>query len=550
MEPNPPINRFRHVLKTYKGSKSPWVVVDTGVVALYLTGQDDAGYKFRHMSRAFALYLTDSAGWPPSMRHGPRSDIEDLITFVAEAADDVEPWWPSQGYAQVDDWIRDEAPEAKEDHDLSGEPYLYPIGDKEYAQLSRMDTDYLVDLAWRIVDLFMAEKLPEQHPHDFLIPWIARELGRTSKQVWRGAPLQTYTEIESQFIAKGPAIAMWAEHENVDLSRTSASEALEAVKHFDAFSGEMPQGRVIYQFDDGWTVQKITEEEQLIAEGEAMQHCVGSYCIDRGDIEILSLRDKRGMPHVTMEWDVEKERFNQIRGKQNEMPVERYRPYLFKFIEKTYGGDPVGLMLAGKDPKEVDFSDQVIDEVDFSELAQEGMDFERVEFAGAVLIDCDLTNLNLYMANFNGATIKRCSFQNSELVYADFENAELEDVDFGDAKLYAASFIDATFTGVEFAGFSGVSDLREASFDNVIMHKAGEVAGMRLPFTSWSHSGAEGFEKMEGADFVNSELSREHIPTDSDAQALQYALGLARVANIDNTPLEDWIAEQAEASAE
>lgn len=544
MEPNPPINRFRHVLKTYKDSKSPWVVVDTGVVALYLTGQDDAGYKFRQMSRAFAMYLTDSAGWPPSMRHGRRSDVEDLITFIDEAADDVEPWWPSQGYAEVDAWIREETTEHEDPRSLER-------GRSEaHGRLSLMDTGYLVDLAWRIVALFMKEKLPQQHPHDFLIPWIARELGRASKRVWRGDPLQRYNELEAQLIAKGPAIAMWAEQEGVDLNKTSVHDALEAVEHFDAFSGEMPQGRVVYEFDDGWTVQKLTEEEQLVAEGEAMQHCVGSYCIDRGDIEILSLRDGRGMPHVTMEWDVEKERFNQIKGKQNEIPVEQYRPYLFSFIEQRYGGDPVGMMLAGKDPKEVDFSEQVIDGLDFSELSAEGLDFERVEFAGTVLIDCDLTNLNLYMANFNGATIKRCTFQNSELVYADFESAQLEDVDFADAKLYAASFIDATFTGVDFAGFSGVSDLREVAFDNVIIHKVGAQPGMRLPFTTWSHSGAEGFEKMEGADFVNSELSRDHIPTDSDVQALQYALGLARVANIDNTPLEDWIAEQGEAIAE
>lgn len=544
MEPNPPINRFRHVLKTYKDSKSPWVVTDTAVVALYLTGQDDAGFKFNRLVRSFHMYLTDRAGWPSDLRRGPRGprrvDIADLVTFINEAADDIEPWWPSQGYAEVDTWIEEETPEGPDYGNVEQDRIF-----SEYGRLGLMDTDYLVNLAWRVVDLFMQEKLPEQHPHDFLIQWIARELGRASKRVWRGATGQQYIHLQAELVDKSPAIAMWAEQERIDLSKTSAAEALEAIKHFDAFKGEMPQGEVLFRFDDGWTVQKLTADEQLEAEGEAMQHCVGSYCIDDSpDIRIMSLRDERGMPHATMEWNLDLERFTQIKGKQNDTPAEQYRPYLFTFINKMYGGDPIGLMLAGKDPKEVDFTEQHMRDIDFSEIENEVGDFRRVEFTGATFVDCDFSKIDLYMASFNGATLKRCAFQNTLAVYADFEDARIEDVDFADADLYSASFIDATFEFADFTGYEAHTNLKDADFDNAVMHgsrtlpSGKTVAGFQLP---------EHYSQCDGASFVNSELSHEHIRSDSYQDLLEYAEGLAQVANINNTPLEDWLREQGAA---
>lgn len=372
MEPNPPINRFRHVLKTYKDSKSPWVVLDTAVVALYLVGQDSAGFKFNRLVRSFHMYLTDRAGWPPDMRRGPHEDIEDLMTFINESADDVDAWWPSQGYATVDEWIVQQTPPSE--------------GDEEYGRIERIPDPVM--FAWQVVDLFMLEHLPERHRHDRIIPWVAREFGRASKAVWQGVPFHTYAHLQGELVDRAPAIAMWAEHEHVDLNKTSAEEALEAIQHFDAFRGEMPQGEVVYTFEDGWTVQKLTTDEQLEAEGQAMQHCVGDYCLDeQPGITILSLRDERGMPHVTMEWDEGREQFTQVQGKQNQTPIERYRWYVVTFINGAYGGDPLGLMLAGTDPKDIDFTDQYLYDVDFASLAHErGYDFSRVAFTASDLL--------------------------------------------------------------------------------------------------------------------------------------------------------------------
>lgn len=118
----------------------------------------------------------------------------------------------------------------------------------------------------------------------------------------------------------------------------------------------------------------------------------------------------------------------------------------------------------------------------------------------------------------------------------DFEDAYLESVVFPDADLLNASFIDATFQQVDFTGYEGVTNLREAAFDNVIIHSSGRFSGMILPGDP---------NQMKGADFVNSELSRDHIPEVVESDAIWYAQRLSEVANINNTPLEEWLAEHA-----
>ena len=123
-----------------------------------------------------------------------------------------------------------------------------------------------------------------------------------------------------------------------------------------------------------------TLEDALKYEGDTMGHCVGGYCPDvaSGRTKIFSLRDKRGEPHVTVEikpqqhldyntWfnkqpeevqnRIAQRRIqdknhdiyegpeylaarealppliNQIKGKQNRRPVEKYDPYTQDFVK-------------------------------------------------------------------------------------------------------------------------------------------------------------------------------------------------------------------------
>ena len=78
---------------------------------------------------------------------------------------------------------------------------------------------------------------------------------------------------------------------------------------------------------------KLTGPTCLDREGEMMGHCVADYAdeVASGDAIILSLRDKKNNPHVTIEagfgeneaadWVI-----RQVKGKGNEAPVEKYWP--------------------------------------------------------------------------------------------------------------------------------------------------------------------------------------------------------------------------------
>jgi hypothetical protein len=73
-----------------------------------------------------------------------------------------------------------------------------------------------------------------------------------------------------------------------------------------------------------------------------MGHCVGGYCPDvqEGRTRIFSLRDAKGMPHVTIEvspTDLDDENpdyaIHQIKGKGNAKPKKDYIPYVQDFVK-------------------------------------------------------------------------------------------------------------------------------------------------------------------------------------------------------------------------
>lgn len=64
------------------------------------------------------------------------------------------------------------------------------------------------------------------------------------------------------------------------------------------------RGEIVHSYPDGWTIQRLTEPQQLEDEGDAMGHCVGGYhnLVQGGHSMIYSLRDHNNTPHVTMEF--------------------------------------------------------------------------------------------------------------------------------------------------------------------------------------------------------------------------------------------------------
>jgi hypothetical protein len=215
------------------------------------------------------------------------------------------------------------------------------------------------------------------HPSEALIPWVAKELNAAMKEVAAGRLAEhEFVDLVNLLEAKLPVIAMWVEANKPDLTKLTAATALSAVAKFDPDKATpVPQGKVIYRFSDGWTVQELTKPEQIYAEGEAAQNCLRESAsgpsyheqVQKGASRIFSLRTPNGSPRVSMEFVVDPEseyggRFEQVFAKQNTSlgasredvgddvlyeAIQKYKPRVREFIIEKFGGEPHGLISIG-----------------------------------------------------------------------------------------------------------------------------------------------------------------------------------------------------------
>jgi len=219
--------------------------------------------------------------------------------------------------------------------------------------------------------------------YDRHLPWLAREFGRLYKPVRKqlrrrgesgglpgGWDYQSLTVgwIPEELVGGeghtalaalvGPtgklarqfrSIVDWNEAKGDDLNRYTFTDASWEAEDWaeQRKRDEMPQGEVVYEWPDGWTVQQLTTEAQLEAEGDAMQHCVGGYDEDRIglDYRIFSLRDPRGQPHATVEWEPDEDYVVELKGKQNSEPTPAY---LHRLVEWRCARSPSRYLRSAK----------------------------------------------------------------------------------------------------------------------------------------------------------------------------------------------------------
>lgn len=101
----------------------------------------------------------------------------------------------------------------------------------------------------------------------------------------------------------------------------------------------------IAELIDGYSVVSLLSPGALDRESKEMQHCVGLGGYDEGvrsgELAILSLRDRKGKAHATMELQVEDRYVSQVKGKQNKFPIRRYFDILLPWIaEQGYRINP------------------------------------------------------------------------------------------------------------------------------------------------------------------------------------------------------------------
>ena len=95
----------------------------------------------------------------------------------------------------------------------------------------------------------------------------------------------------------------------------------------------------------GWTIQEVRAENDLLAEGNKMQNCVGDYCkpVQKGKTRIFSLRDPGNEPHITVEMSPDMTFSNQIQGPGNSTPKPEFQSMIKEWISSLghtiYTGD-------------------------------------------------------------------------------------------------------------------------------------------------------------------------------------------------------------------
>jgi hypothetical protein len=200
------------------------------------------------------------------------------------------------------------------------------------------------------------KELPESV--DDFFPWIVREykkrrltpkIDNNGRVLWMAPseqpdpPIQLDSETLGHwtdwFNSKSPT------RRGVDIMQLTTEDMInkiieweeELAANMDQAVADEGAGEVVYRYPDGWTVRSVQPEE-CGDEGEQMGHCVGSYAerVRRGDMKILSLRDPNNNPHVTMEV-LPDGTVNQIQGKENKIPVGKYRRRIRTFIEDPQG---------------------------------------------------------------------------------------------------------------------------------------------------------------------------------------------------------------------
>jgi hypothetical protein len=144
----------------------------------------------------------------------------------------------------------------------------------------------------------------------------------------------------------------WYRQELPDLNSYTLDRALDASAewHATAFKGEGEydpkdrevvwgpfwkdaEGRDIKEWH-GWTIQDVQSKNDLEAEGNKMDNCVGGYCgpVSEGISVIYSLRDPDNNPHVTIEIDETGKYIKQIYGKSNSEPKDEYKDIIRHWI--------------------------------------------------------------------------------------------------------------------------------------------------------------------------------------------------------------------------
>jgi GNAT superfamily N-acetyltransferase len=214
-------------------------------------------------------------------------------------------------------------------------------------------------------EIALLERMIEQYPASYkLLPWAAKQIKETFKERGRDWPVaEDYNHTVDIIGQAGEKISELRQQNQLpqgfDVNQMDYHQLEDWLQAYRAenVGDEWDERNVWATLQNGWTVEEVRTPKDLEREGELMGHCVGGYCgaVSSGRSVILSLRDPKGMPHVTMEYNprydqmtdeggpyedpvwnpgganLEGYQVMQIQGKSDSKPIPEYRAMINEF---------------------------------------------------------------------------------------------------------------------------------------------------------------------------------------------------------------------------
>lgn len=215
----------------------------------------------------------------------------------------------------------------------------------------------LVPAQQKQVDPYIDSEINYASRHPEISQWILTNFKKIRKgiQPWppqgnRGEEVYDMIRTYDILYGKIPEIYDWYKAINPEISSYNPEQAVRASDEWHKMIAGKGEGvnyeptkkeNIVYgpkwknSGNQGWTVQLVTSENDLLAEGNKMDQCVGSYCnsVKSGHLQIYSLRDPDNNPRITIE--ANGEAVNQIKGPFNETPDESFAEMIYEWINNN-----------------------------------------------------------------------------------------------------------------------------------------------------------------------------------------------------------------------
>lgn len=179
---------------------------------------------------------------------------------------------------------------------------------------------------------------------------IGRISGTHKYDVWIGREISNNLELTNQQ-NDFQYIIDWAKKDKPDIFSLSFEDAFKSAQEwhnslkttgkYKIFEEDKDDKRVVYVSKNKKFFFMLLNVNELDAEGDIMRNCVSSYKnkVIRGHSLIISMRDIKNQPHVTIEVDVRTSSVTQVRGKANTSPSKEYMKIITEFALHVSGFD-------------------------------------------------------------------------------------------------------------------------------------------------------------------------------------------------------------------